>query len=349
MVKKLPSAWLALLPLCCAGGLSAAQDLAVPDLKFAPVPALAEVASAAHKDQIALGGFDAPSNGTNLSPSDNIAALVTFHEPGARLTQWLLFLQAVADVGKGPLPKSSPMVFYTSLGTKLEFEPAPVWVSLQTLGPFGEAEAGRKSLKPQDHLARFALDQGSLSLGLDRAAEAFLHWKDNQLDRYFSLGGTPFSDSEIKKARSLAAGAMTPGEERAIVGSIPALMSYISIFERTHGLEEILFKIVERPSLWSIIRHGGVNASLALAPERVSRAQPGLWDVPPSQAVYYLPLELQINNRHALTVTLAVTAPNPPLLACGGVLGLVAEKAGDRETYLTIRLISAHASPANSQ
>jgi hypothetical protein len=52
----------------------------------------------------------------------------------------------------------------------------------------------------------------------------------------------------------------------------------------------------------------------------------------------------ELNNDNVFNVTLVVTAPRPPLLACGGVIGLLAEKAGDKDTYLTLRIVSAHSS-----
>jgi hypothetical protein len=50
---------------------------------------------------------------------------------------------------------------------------------------------------------------------------------------------------------------------------------------------------------------------------------------------------LDLNNDEPFSVTLVVTAPRPPLLECGGVIGLLAEKSGDKDTYLTLRIVSA--------
>jgi hypothetical protein len=71
-------------------------------------------------------------------------------------------------------------------------------------------------------------------------------------------------------------------------------------------------------------------------------ANPADWDLPASAPVYYFPCMLRLNGEPALKITFVVTTPQPPLLICGGVVGLLAEKVGDNETYMTLRVISAH-------
>ena len=63
--------------------------------------------------------------------------------------------------------------------------------------------------------------------------------------------------------------------------------------------------------------------------------------LPPGTPVYYLHCMLLLNNQPALKVTMVATNPDPPRLICAGVVGLLAEKPGDEETYMTMRLVSA--------
>jgi xanthosine utilization system XapX-like protein len=50
---------------------------------------------------------------------------------------------------------------------------------------------------------------------------------------------------------------------------------------------------------------------------------------------------LDLNRQPALNVTLVVTSPRPPFLACGGIVGMLAENPAEKEEYMTMRLISA--------
>jgi hypothetical protein len=120
------------------------------------------------------------------------------------------------------------------------------------------------------------------------------------------------------------------------------LVSYVTIVQHAKGLDDLLMKVIDRPSLWSILRQAGVHADIMLQPERIGPAQGNTWKLPSSDPVYDFPMNLTINQHPALDFKLVVTAPRPPLLACGGIIGMIAEKPGDRNTLLTFRIISAH-------
>jgi hypothetical protein len=55
-------------------------------------------------------------------------------------------------------------------------------------------------------------------------------------------------------------------------------------------------------------------------------------------------MTLSLNRHPSLDLTLVVTAPRSPLLSCAGVLGLLAEKPGDKNIYLNLRILSARRS-----
>ncbi len=153
---------------------------------------------------------------------------------------------------------------------------------------------------------------------------------------------TPFSDAEIQHNRkSLGNIRLSPEEERALGGSCPALMSYLNIVQHTEHLKDILFQLVDLPSVWSMVRHGGVNANLAIQQDHLALADAAIWGLHDPRPLYDMPLLVELNKQPALKVTLTVTTPLPPLLACGGIVGFVAERPGDKETYLTVRVISA--------
>jgi hypothetical protein len=63
--------------------------------------------------------------------------------------------------------------------------------------------------------------------------------------------------------------------------------------------------------------------------------------MPEGTKAYALPWAATLNKRDALDVTMIVTSPRPPLLTCGGILGLLAQDPEDPAKYLTLRVISA--------
>ncbi len=326
--------------LAAAGGTEPALD------KFRPAKPCESAIAWARTKKIPLNQFDSTVDGEALNPGDSITGLITLHEKGARQMQWIVFSEIVTAGPRDEIDKSpKPMVFYTTLGNKLEFKSAPVMVNVRTVGPFVEPGEKRKP-KVEEENARFPLDKGYLSLGLDRAVAAVLKFKENKEHGNFVFGPKPFNDTEITKGRKLAEVThITSEDERALCGSCPALLSYFDFAQHTPGLQDICFKVVDMPSVWSMIRHVGVTANLIFETEQFRAADAFAWESSGNTPAYYFPILLKLNNQPALKVTFVVTSPRPPLLGCGGVVGMLAERPGEKEPYLTLRVISARRAP----
>ena len=67
---------------------------------------------------------------------------------------------------------------------------------------------------------------------------------------------------------------------------------------------------------------------------------PANWGMPGDSHIFTLPLLVELNQQPALSATLIVTDPRPSLLACGGIVGFVAQNPNDDQNYLTLRVIS---------
>jgi hypothetical protein len=319
-----------------------AEDKSDWAAKLKPVTPCATAIASAQANKIALDQIDPTVDGDALNPGDSITGLVTLHQKGGRQTQWVVYMEVVTAEPKDDLEKApKPMVLYTTGGNKFEFEPSPKMVTVRTLGPFAESGDKRK-LKADDKSARFALDKGSLSLGLERAAAAVMRLKLRKEHADFAFGGTRFSEAEIAKGRKVAEAAhITADDERALCGAVPALLSYFNFAQHTPGLQDIFFKVVDMPSVWSMVRHVGVSANLRFETEQFRAADAFAWQTSENAPAYYFPMALDLNNQPALKLTLVVTTPKSPLLGCGGIVGMLAEKPGEKETYLTLRIVSA--------
>ena len=325
---------------------SAATEEAVPALvsRLAPVPPFPALLSAATANHIPLTQID-PLVKTNLiRPGDSFTALVALFSKRPERMQWLLYLEAV-----DPSPKERSdnpprtMVIYNTLGHKVEFVSTPAFVTLRTIGPFVEGETGKK---PRNKTARFVLDQGFLGLELDRAAAALLRMRRSQMKGPFASGTEPFNDALIDKCRKAnGTWQVSAEEERALAGSFPALLSYFETAQQAPELVEILARALDRPSVWSLLWHGGISSTeFRWDMEHLAPAHAGEWGLSAHPAAYYCPMTLLLNHHPSLDLTLVVTAPDSPLLSCAGVLGLLAEKPGDDKIYLSLRIVSARRS-----
>jgi hypothetical protein len=327
---------LALAPITLRAG-----DMAPDFAKLAPVAACPVLADAARAGKLPLAGIDPPGEAGSLNVGDSVTALVTLFEKGRRPAQWLLEVEAVSpDAADQARKPRTPWVWYTSAGDKLEFASAQAPVSLRLLGPY--AEAVGKAPNAKERNARFTLDKGFLGLGLDEAAAAICRMNQAKLTNQFSASPEPFTKAQIAEGKKAAAALqLTAAEQRSLAGLGPALLSYFELVQHTPGLDRLFYKVVDLPSAWSVVRHVGVKASLDIEPEHFAPIDTAAWGLPTHPPGYGFPMAFRLNGQPALTVTLVVAPPRPPLLACGGIIGLLAEKPSEKETYLTLRILSA--------
>ena len=296
--------------------------------KLTPIPACAAVVAAAKEHQIALEGMASSVRTNALRPGDAASVLITFVEK-KKQTQWLLEVEATTPDPKTSAAKTNKFTVHSSFGPPMKFESKPAPVKLLMLGPYG-AGGWKKPPKSEVAKAEVSLNEDFLALGMDQAAAAVLRWSRT----------VDFSKSVSSNA--LAVANPTLAEQRAVCGTFPALMSYFEIVQHTEGLKGLLYKLVDMPSLWSMLKHRGIAVDFSfgkgLAP---APADPADWSLPASASTYYFPWLVRLNGQPALKVTLVTTSPRPPLLICGGVVGVLLEKIGDDETYMMMRLLSA--------
>jgi hypothetical protein len=326
-----------------ASSLRAAEtgaDLA----KFAVIAPFSNLVAEAQARNIPLSGADPVGEPGVLNAGDSFTAIVTLCEKGGKRTQWLLYLRALpADatitITNAPDKPRKPMVLYSGRSNRFEFASSRAPVRLETLGPFTA-----KSSKAKDQSESFALDKGLLSLGLDHAA-ATVHRaiEGKETGRFWFGRGPPDAKGIAEACRVAERLHLTIEEERALAGGIPAMLSYFDVVQHTEGLEDILLKVIRKPSLWSVIRNVGVTFGMRVDVKNMVPADPKPWGslAGSNSQMYYFPLMVDLNQQLALKVTFVVTNPRPPLLACGGIIGMLAEKPGDNETYVTLRIVSA--------
>jgi hypothetical protein len=318
-----------------------AAETGLDPARFAGDSPCGDLVAAAEARKIPLSGIDPAGAPGVLTAGDSFTAIVTLCEKDGKRTQWLLYLCALpSDPGQASGKPRNPMVLYSARSNRFEFASSPAPVRLQTLGPFkGNSSKPAKIKEPSED---FTLDKGFLSLGLDQAVATVHRAIQAKETGRFWFGPQPPNAGQMDEARRVAERLqLTMEEERALAGGIPALFSFFDVVQHTEGLEDILLKVVRKPSLWSVIRHVGVSVNLRIEVKNMVPANPAPWGSLAGSPMYYFPLMLDLNGQLALKVTFVVTSPRPPLLASGGIIGMLAEKPGDNETYLTLKIVSA--------
>lgn len=298
--------------------------------KLKRVPACRAIETAAATNHIPVTGIDRTFATNVLHAGDCVTILGTMFQK-KKETQWLLYVESGPP---GTNTTNRPPWVIHMFGKAISFESRPVPATLRMLGPFTASDAPQSKFRVQT--AHFSLNESFLGLGLERTAAVVYHRHQTNNATHSNKSADAHESNHADTPRIKP----TLEEQRAIAGAIPALTSYFEIVQNTDGLEDLLSKLVELPSVWSIVRHLGVNPAFYFGKE-ASPANPADWELPPNTPVYYLPCVLTLNKQPAIKVTFVVTVPDPPRLICAGIVGLLAEKPDDDQIYMTMRVVSA--------
>lgn len=339
--------WIQLAVL--VAGLSHAGPVTYIEKLHAVLP-FASVLPAAQARGILLAGFEGGAETNTLLPGDFLTLLASWHDQGRWREQWLLAMLVMSN-STATFPESPvSQVLYTSTGERYEFVDQPRSIRIRVIGPFNDPSLSRRPGMLADKNVTVTVNETYLALGLDGAARVLqrlygIPGPDRGGKRFdFGISDQAYSDAQITAGRTTAVRLnLTPAEQRSLTGGIPALFSYFETARQTPELESILFKILSLPSVWSLIHNFGITPGIAIG-RPTDRLQPISlpdWGMPSGTSLYALPVAVVLNQHPALTLTMIVTRPRPPLLACGGIVGFLAENPDDPENYLTLRVIAA--------
>jgi hypothetical protein len=312
-------------------------------LKLEPVPPFPEVRAAATAHGIPVDGIVPTASSNTLTPGDTLTALITLHQKGSRRTEWLVYFQVVPATNDPPAKPPKPAVLYNAMGDKFEFARSPVIFRIRTLGPYVETESFWGKPVARDEDAQVSVNGTYLGLGLDTGAAAINRlYRAHGTNYNFRTAQRPPPEKEAQKNQKIATALnVTPEERRALAGWFPALMCYFDAVGETPELDTIMWKVVSLPSMWSVVRHVGVTAWIGMDNTHVSPLTlPVQWGVPDTSQVFMLPIMVELNHQRALNATILVSNPHPSLLACGGIVGFVAQNPNDDQNYATLRVIS---------
>ncbi len=134
-------------------------------------------------------------------------------------------------------------------------------------------------------------------------------------------------------------------EHQTITRSMLACMSAFSIIQADPLLNPILKRLVRPPSWISLVRNLGLEISLSpdfdghepVPREEVGCAGHALGERP----FYAIPATIAANGEPALLLELLVTTPEPPLAACGGLLGIEARHPTREDLRFSMVLVGA--------
>lgn len=126
---------------------------------------------------------------------------------------------------------------------------------------------------------------------------------------------------------------------RPLAEATVSAVALLQVVQEDDVLAPLLWQVVQRPSLWSVLRNLGAKVVLRPRFHALVETTSSLAAAP--GAVYRLPLVLLVNDAPALQVELFVGEAAPPFALCGGVLGAIARHPTEPGVELSLQLLSA--------
>jgi hypothetical protein len=334
--------------LSFVGGFGAEEKKSITTLEMLRgVQIGPRTAALAERANFVLQGVATAKDEIPARPGDQVTALVVLTSMTGKTptSMWMIRLQLRAAAAARSNDRE--VTRYTNTGAKFTFRSSQSPMLLETLGPI---------LKDTDPVQPLPVRTAKLSvatdyLGLDllRTANVIAKIKLSATKTGFTLTTRekPFPANEIKlqKPRADALG-LTEDDLRSFSGALPALIEFLRIIQRTPDLQSILYQVIEKPSVFDVLAHGGDSSlHFQYLGGGNSAGQEIFWPDDPKHEFGLLLFNLEIFGKPILTVALHVAPPRPPLEVCAGIVGIAAWAPEKPDKVIIVRVMSATAGP----
>jgi hypothetical protein len=177
----------------------------------------------------------------------------------------------------------------------------------------GELLSSSESLMPELCLQHGLFEYVSQSLdGLDAFAPGQMAYGDH---------GEILASDELK---------------RAVAGWI-AIMKLPEFLQRDPGMDTLIWRLIDRPSLLSLVAHRGLKMEVGLN-GKDARPEPARSEYGDA---YRVPVMLTLNGRPAVRCEIVIARGDPPLGPCNGLLAIDAAHPSDPSRRIAVRLLAA--------
>lgn len=171
--------------------------------------------------------------------------------------------------------------------------------------------------------------------------ETFLRWGFQEacaLSVASAASGEPIDLSNLTSAQVLE-------RTRPFAGAVASIFALFQVMRENRALEPILWKVIERPSVFSLIANFGADLSISPDFERSELDVRPLLGRTSQTPAYRFPIQFVVNDKLALRTTLSVVEPAAPLRAAAGLIAIDGVHPRHPERRVAIRLLASRRGP----
>ena len=207
-----------------------------------------------------------------------------------------------------------------------------------------------EQLEPVDWSLRINGEVQQFDSAVSRAEVVVMDVQGNELGRTQPLLPRDFLSTGIASACKLVRTRMDRAgptvykflDMRPLAEATVSAVALLQVVQDDAVLAPILWQVIEKPSLWSVVSSMGVNVMLRPSFHRVTSALSPVPDV--LDQTWRLPIALEVNQTPALNLDLFVTDSTPPFSLAGGLLGATARHPTNPTLDFSLLLLSAQRS-----
>lgn len=145
----------------------------------------------------------------------------------------------------------------------------------------------------------------------------------------------------IERARHADPEPLAGDASRPMVEAMIATMALLHVVQQDDVLADYFWQVVEKPGLWSVLTHLGVQATMTMPFEQslpATRLPAGL---PPVDRAFVVPLRIEVNGHPALLADVVAVDAARPYALCGGMVAAVARHPTRPEITFELQLLAA--------
>jgi hypothetical protein len=303
-----------------------------------------------------LSGFDDPETGTDWRIGDQILFGLAIDRGGQRTVRFIL-----VELKSGLLPPDADVVIIRPDAQPPADDPSHKTVVVRLADGDSDELIGRLPARRWSMKMTFTDEKTGTQQHVTRNAEPVLvavHVYDDA-GRKLRSAGTLAPEAYLRSGFYAACAAAEQLSSRdafdraaavdAFADFMPSLYALGQSIGETPNLKHIIETVVPRPSLWSLLVHRGIHASVDFPP-KLGRFDVATEDRPlvalrDGLHAYRFPFDIEINGEPGIRCILSVVDPRPPFHLCAGVVGLNGTQVKDPTRRITMRLLAARRGP----
>jgi hypothetical protein len=264
---------------------------------------------------------------------ESLCALLSIEDGSDEKEHWFMLLSFSNDAPQAI--HSEPVTFHSSTGRSFEFGRQSAYMEIGMYGPISTSSGKATPVREE----KILVNRSTLNLGLQHTAaffEGLARIRKQMPDApqmHYQAGNNPIAPDPILADPAVQAQFEISYEaEKAFMGSIPAILEFFELIQKTEGLNHLLRKLIPKSSTLGMLN------PFATRSIGFSFGQPPPFRIPEwDQTHSVLPVVFSMGEKPVLQISLFAVEPACALECSAGVMAMEVKQTKNPERRILMR------------